>query len=234
MGKFRSYLRSRRERQVQLGLDLSIWHNRVATFSSLMGLGAPAGLAPSYKPTGPWPQEAPTPFAHGGTGQTSWTAIVLLMRPSAASRITLARWGQSLWERLGTTYGLQLFSHPGVQSNWWNRSTKRHGFSFRLKKPTIIGLLFRLVRKQSTMPLSSSTKGSRLWLRTFMLMHVDTSWKELIFPKPLFKGIVAQSIELNLNAPAKLWSSLSLKRGRFRTRTVPTPCRLWVLVMRAP
>ena len=57
MGKVRSYLRSRRERQVQLGLDLSIWHNRVATFSSLMGLGAPAGLAPSYKPTGPWPRK---------------------------------------------------------------------------------------------------------------------------------------------------------------------------------
>ncbi len=233
MGKFRSYLRSRRERQVQLGLNLSIWHNRVATFSSLMGLGAPAGLAPPYKPPvlGLRRQRH---LPNGGTGQTSWTAIVLVNEAFGGQQNNFGPLGPEFVGETGNDLWFAMFSHPGVQSNWWNRSTKRHGFSFRLKKPTIIGLLFRLVRKQSTMPLSSSTKGSRLWLRTFMLMHVDTSWKELIFPKPLFKGIVAQSIELNLNAPAKLWSSLSLKRGRFRTRTVPTPCRLWVLVMRAP
>lgn len=90
-------------------------------------------------------QEAPAPFTHGGAGQTQLNGDSAVVEAVGGQQDDLGPLGQGLGERPGTGHSLQLLSHPGIYSHCWNRSTKRHGFSFHLKKPTTNKLHFKAI-----------------------------------------------------------------------------------------
>jgi hypothetical protein len=88
-------------------------------------------------------QEAPTPFTHSGAGQPQLDGDGAVVESVGGQQDDLGPLGQGLGMRPGP--GHSMLSHPGIYSHCWNRSTKRHGFSLRLKKPIINKLLFKVI-----------------------------------------------------------------------------------------
>jgi hypothetical protein len=91
------------------------------------------------------PQETSAPLTHGGAGQTQLAGNGAVIEAVSGQQDNLGPLGQGLGKRPRTGHAGQLLSHLGIYNHWWNGASNRHGFSFRLKKPTINNLFFKVI-----------------------------------------------------------------------------------------